>query len=60
VAAGAGDFEGALGSLLAAHIFEVDRVVLGFVQQRVAIYLQGRIPFPVFTKRIASSYDFTG
>ena len=46
VAAGAGNFEGALGGLLAAHVLEVNRIVLGFTQQRVAMYFQGQNPVP--------------
>ena len=42
MAAGAGHFEGALGGLLAADIFEVDRIVLGFGQQCIAVHLQGQ------------------
>ncbi len=33
VAAGGGDFEGALGGLLSAHIFEVDREMLELAEQ---------------------------
>ena len=44
MAAGAGHFESAFGGLLAAHVLEVDGVMLGFTQQRVAVYLQGKNP----------------
>ena len=40
VASGAGDFDGALGGLLAADVFEVDEEFLRFFQQRVAIGFQ--------------------
>ena len=40
VASGAGDFDGALGGLLAADVFEIDQEFLGFVQQGVAIGFQ--------------------
>ena len=40
MAPGAGDFDGALGGLLAANVFEVDEEFLRFFQQRVAIGFQ--------------------
>ena len=46
VAAGAGDFEGALGGLLSAHVFEVDGEMLGFVQQASLIDRNGRDAVP--------------
>jgi hypothetical protein len=40
VATGAGDFDGALGGLLAADVFEVDQEILRFAQESVAVCLQ--------------------
>ena len=40
VAAGAGDFQRTLGGLLAAHILEVDRIVLVFGSAVIAVHLE--------------------
>jgi hypothetical protein len=50
VASGAGDLKGAFGGLLSANVFEVDGVVLSVTEEDVAIYFQGAMPLPVFTK----------
>ena len=40
MASSTGNLEGALGGLLPAHIFEVNGIVLGLAQQRVAIHFE--------------------
>jgi hypothetical protein len=40
VATGAGDFQCALGGLLPANVFEIDRRLLGVAQQSITIHLQ--------------------
>ena len=41
VASGAGDFDGALGGLLSADVFEVDEELLRFAQQGIAVGFDG-------------------
>jgi hypothetical protein len=47
--AGAG--QGALGGVLAAHVLEVHRIVLGFAEQRVAVDLQRENPHCRYSRR---------
>ena len=51
VAAGAGDFQSALGGLLSTNVFEVDGVSAATSLSKASLSAcSGRMPLPVFTK----------
>jgi hypothetical protein len=58
VPAGAGDFEGALGSLLSANVFEIHREMLRLVQSRLLIDSNWEYAVSVFRKWTTSISDF--